>query len=320
MGKQPKSKTTATAASTTRRVEGRKEEDENNDEEETTSKIGTVLPFPESDCYSKAKSCFSKGNRYKSNKLLLQGSKKGCTHCLGMYAESHLYSVDDLVANSHDHGHLDLINRKDLHIAFPLFLEGAIRGDVDSIHHIDDIIYSVEGESLSKKYIKTNMYAMNLYWQKYYEKQGFGSNFGKISGKKIKTMYGIVCHGCYKQESDTVTLKKCGACNFYFYCNAECQKKMWQDGGHAGECRQLAILKQYHRPHGKYIRDRLVNGVDPKDIPELQELRRRLGLDRPKAEYDKLLEQVKSGCIGSRELIVPNKDGTVQIGSFPHPM
>ena len=77
MGKQPKSKTTATAASTTRRVEGRKEEDENKDDE-TTSKIGTVLPFPESDCYSKAKSCFLKGNRYKSNKLLLQGSKKGC--------------------------------------------------------------------------------------------------------------------------------------------------------------------------------------------------------------------------------------------------
>ena len=95
---------------------------------------------------------------------------------------------------------------------------------------------------------------------------------------------------------------------------------MWLTGGHAGECRQLAILKQYHRPHGIHIRDSLINGVDSKDIPELQELRRRLGLDKPKPEYEDLLEQAKSGHIESCELIFPNKDGTVQIGSFPHPM
>ena len=320
MGKQPKSKKTATAASTTRRVEGRKEEDENNDEE-TTNTIDTVLEFPKSDYCIKAMSFFDKGNRYKFKKLLLQGSAKGCINCLTGYATNLLYSPDDQLAINDDYGpdfELKSLNRKDLHLAFSFCLEGAIRGNGDSIGlilAIHVIIYPLEGES------SYEMHAIYQYWQKFYDKQGFGSDLdNKMTRKSIKTDIGNICHGCDKEESDTVTLKKCGGCNFYYYCSADCQKKMWLNGGHAGECRQLAILKQYHRPHGKHIRDRLVNGVDPKDIPELQELRRQLGLDRPKAEYEDLLQQVKSGRIEPCDLIVPNKDGTVQIGSFPRPM
>ena len=313
MGKKPKSKKT-TAAASTRRIEGREKEDEN--EDETTNTIHNVLPFPKSDCYIKAQSCLLKGNRYKSNKLLFQGSKKGCTHCLNMYADNLLYSVDDLLANNGNPGD-ELMNRKNMHLAFPLFLEGAIRGSGRSMILIDRVIYFAYAELL---WNNITMYATNIYWHKYYDKHGWVCDTGKSATKDTKTEIGNFCHGCNKAESDTVTLKKCSRCNFYFYCSSECQKKMWLTGGHAGECRQLAILKQYHRPHGKHIHDRLVNGVDPKDIPELQELRRRLGLDRPKSEYEDLLAQVKSGRIESCDLIVPNKDGTVQIGSFPHPM
>ena len=313
MGKKPKSKKTAAAASA-RRIEGRTKEDEN--EDETMITIHNVSPFPESDCYIKAQSCLLKGILYKFNKLLFQGSKKGCTYCLNMYAESLLYSVDDLIANNGNPGYELLMNRKNIHLTFPLFLESAIRGSGRSIILIHNIICI----ACSKSWKNATMNATNIYWQKYYDKHGWTCGTEKSTRKETKTWIGKLCHGCNKAESDTVTLKKCSRCNFYFYCSSECQKKMWLTGGHAGECRQLAILKQYHRPHGKHIRDSLVNGVDPKDIPELQELRRQLGLDRPKAEYEDLLQQVKSGRIEPCDLIVPNKDGTVQIGSFPRPM
>ena len=309
MGKQPKLKTTATAASTTRRTDGRKEEDKH--------KGNPALSFPESDYFIKAKSFSMKGNRYKFKKLLLQGSAKGCIHCLIMYAYKILYSFDDPSATDGESVlDCDLMNHKNLHLAYPFCLEGAIRGNGGSIVLLHKIIYSAD-----EKYLyNTEKYATTLYWQKFYDKQELEAICDKMARKSIMTNIGNMCHGCNKEESETVTLEKCSGCNFYFYCSAECQKKMWLNGGHAGECRQLAILKQYHRPHGKHIRDRLVNGADPKDIPELQELRRQLGLDRPKSEYKDLLEQVKSGRIEPCHLIDPNKDGTVQLGSFPHPM
>ena len=345
MGKKPKSKKTAAAVASIQRIE---EEFNSNQEEESTKDAQAQPPsFPTSDYFIKAMSCLLKGNRYKFNKLIFQGSAKGCTYCSNLYVEVFLYGVDSLIAidGAATLGFGEGINRMNIHLAFPFCLEGAIRGSEDSIMLINKVTYAAGKESCNnttirsmRNYeknpamsgsdcfdIKTNMYAINLYWQKYYDKQGWTNSSTKKTMKKghrrkIKSSYGNVCHGCFLPESDTVTLEKCGGCNFYFYCSTECQKKMWRDGGHEGECRQLAILKQYHRPHGKHIRDRLVNGVDSKDIPELQELRRRLGLDKPKPEYEDLLEQVKSGHIESCELIFPNKDGTVQIGSFPHPM
>ena len=95
-----------------------------------------------------------------------------------------------------------------------------------------------------------------------------------------------------------------------------CQSIQWRDG-HAGECRQLEILKKYHKPYRKKICSNIFNVIDPKDIPELQDLRDRLGLSRPKSEYQDLLNRAKSVYIN---LIIPRKDGTVQIGSFPRKM
>ena len=96
---------------------------------------------------------------------------------------------------------------------------------------------------------------------------------------------------------------------------------MWGKGQHAGVCRQLGILQKYHKPFAKKIwEDIAVRGIPPKDIRELQELRQRLGLSRPQAEYQDLLEAVQAGRLESVELILPRKDGTVQIGSFPGPI
>ena len=96
---------------------------------------------------------------------------------------------------------------------------------------------------------------------------------------------------------------------------------MWVEGQHAGVCRQLGLLNKYHKPFAKTIRkDLAVHGIAPRDIPELQELRQRLGLSRPQADYQELLEEAQAGRLDPTQLILPRKDGTVQIGSFPRPI
>ena len=62
--------------------------------------------------------------------------------------------------------------------------------------------------------------------------------------------------------------------------------------------------------------------IAPRDIPELQELRQRLGLSRPQPDYQELLDAAQAGRLDSHsvQLILPRKDGTVQIGSFPRPI
>ena len=96
---------------------------------------------------------------------------------------------------------------------------------------------------------------------------------------------------------------------------------MWQEGQHAGVCRQLGLLQRYHKPFAKKIRmDIAVRGIAPTEIPELVELRHRLGLSRPQADYQELLEAAQEGRLDPVQLILPRKDGTVQIGSFPRQM
>ena len=96
---------------------------------------------------------------------------------------------------------------------------------------------------------------------------------------------------------------------------------MWVDWQHAGVCRHLGLLNKYHKPFAKKIwRDITVHRIAPRDIPELQELRQRLGLSRPQADYQELLDAAQARRLDSTQLILPRKDGTVQIGSFPRPI
>ena len=116
------------------------------------------------------------------------------------------------------------------------------------------------------------------------------------------------CSVCQKQDSDAVILR-----------STECQKAHWH-AVHAGVCRHLRILKKYHRPFAEKIRNDIINGIDAENIPELQELRSRLGLSRPQTDYQEMLDAVEALRIDPVELILPSKDGTVRIGSFPRLM
>ena len=157
------------------------------------------------------------------------------------------------------------------------------------------------------------------YWKKYSVKNYDWDGRTRIKqvNKGVKENYGSTCSVCRKYDSETVTLLKCDGCKFYYYCSKECQKKMWVEGQHAGVCRQLGVLRQYHKPFATKIRtDLVVHRMAPKDIPELQELRQRLGLSRPQADYQNLLVASPNAT----QFVLPRKDGTVQIGSFPRPI
>merc|ERR1712241_1669783 len=103
------------------------------------------------------------------------------------------------------------------------------------------------------------------------------------------------CVVCSKTEKDYgVTLEKCGQCSYYSYCSKSCQLYHWKEQNHCGECRQLEILRKYHKPYKREIRNPIKNGEDPKTIPQLQLLREKLGLTRPKEEYEPLVERLNN--------------------------
>jgi len=85
--------------------------------------------------------------------------------------------------------------------------------------------------------------------------------------------------------------------------------------GNEVECKQLAILKQYHRPYAVEIAERLiVGGENAEFISELQELRTKLGLNRPRVEYEEFANNLYS--YPTKDLL-GRSDGTVQMGSYP---
>ena len=93
-----------------------------------------------------------------------------------------------------------------------------------------------------------------------------------------------------------------------------------------GECRQLQILRKYCKSrHVKEIREAIISGIDPKEIPRLQNLRTALGLNRPKKDYAELLLRLGDGNDNDSSTIqddryhylTARKDGTVHIGSTP---
>ena len=76
----------------------------------------------------------------------------------------------------------------------------------------------------------------------------------------------------------------------------------------------------YYSPFAGKIHNDIIKGVHPKDIAELQELRKRLGLDCLKNISSNCIKSVDSGKLKQIATLLPNIDGTVEIGSFPSPI
>ena len=291
--------------------------------ETTAAGLVEDVEFPESTFWVKAESFCNKGNYSKAKKIYLQGIEHGCVNCLSKYSMKMLADGSKIESMNVE----ELIdNNTNLHLALPLLLEGAIRG---SYYAMMAISYGVYAEARPKTDDVSlhghSKFAAPLirYWTKHDMKSFTREDKTEAKEKNAETKeyYGTQCSVCGKHDSETVTLMKCNGCHVYFYCSRKCQKKMWGKGQHAGVCRQLRILQKYHKPFAKKIwEDIAVRGIPPRDIPELQELRQRLGLSRPQADYQNLLDAAKAGHLHSTELILPRKDGTVQIGSFPRPI
>jgi len=64
---------------------------------------------------------------------------------------------------------------------------------------------------------------------------------------------------------------------------------------HMHECRLLILLRKYCKPsYVQEIRDAIIGGEDPKKIHTLQRLRMKLGLNRPKEDYEELIVSLEN--------------------------
>ena len=290
--------------------------------ETTAAGLVEDVEFPESTFWVKAESFCNKGNYSKAQKIYLQGIENGCVNCLCKYSMKILNDGSKIESM-----HVFELMRANinLHLVLPLLLEGAIRGS----HYAMIRISGVYGEARNKTdYVSRHGHSIPAaplirYWSKHDLKSYTGEDRKKTKQAHgdQKESAGSQCGVCQKIESETVTLRKCDGCKFYYYCSKACQQKMWREGQHAGVCRHLGLLNKYHKPFATKIKtDLVVHRIAPKDIPELQELRQRLGLSRPQVDYQELLEEAQVGRLDPTQLILPRQDGTVQIGSFPRPI
>ena len=240
-----------------------------------------------------------------------------------------------------------------IQLALPWALEGAIRGNSDCYRILINI-YAAACE-------KVDAYspcALCDYWMKFSNKWGIKNdtkdeNEEIITSKDQKKRCGVIrnelkdtllfkeCAMCDEADSVefNVTLQRCEQCKMYYYCSEKCQSHHWNNQGHRSECKQYQILQKYHKPYAKEIRDAIKRGDDPKDIVRLQILRKKLGLTRPRTEYEQY--QTIKGSEGTEEsteltaefstfsleeetpavnpysLLIAREDGTVYLGSIP---
>jgi hypothetical protein len=230
-------------------------------------------------------------------------AENGCVQCIHLYTDLH-----------------EEMRGKMVHLRLPWLLEGAIRGHINCMNNlITDCYYKSEPESA---------YALANYWLKIAQSSESKVNIftKEIMRKNLKKKIGNYSFGCNKTDFDEdVTLQQCGKCEYFFYCGKECQLYHWKECNHIGECKQLQILKEYHKPYATRIHRALIRGDDPKNIPELQTLRTKLGLNRPKEEYKELLlllgdnddDNDDDDRPNPYECLAATKKGTVHIGSTP---
>ena len=80
------------------------------------------------------------------------------------------------------------------------------------------------------------------------------------------------------------------------------------------ECRQVILLRKYCKPsYVKEIRDAIMDGKDPKNIHKLQRLRMKLGLNRPKEDYEELLLRLNDDNNNNSSNIMKQRGTKVKI-------
>ena len=203
------------------------------------------------------------------------------------------------------------------HLGLPLLLEGAIRGHPHAMVMLVDRCY--------KKSEPLRPDSLCMYWSKMVEiwvgideeRRGKFLKFLE-EAKEWKSHLYNSCNICGKQESDLVDLKTCNGCKLPSYCSKECQTIHWEEGTHKNECNQLKILMKYHEPYANKIREQIMRGDDPKTMISLQKLRNKLGLTRPRKEYEEYLDlnNLDNTCA----LLIPRNNGTVYVGSWTETM
>jgi len=247
--------------------------------------------FPKSDFFVQGQRMFEEQNHVLSEEIIdkyMRGATEyGC-----------VYSMRQLGVYYSD----PVLNGNFIHLAQPWFLEAAIRGSF-AIDILIGTIYAA-----AKPVVP---HALKIYWMEmYYTNALIGSSRSKdvkikehISGN-IKR----VCAICAKTDTPTFTLQQCMGCSTYCYCGEQCQAAHWAD--HRAECKQIQILKKYHKPYAKEIRKAAIRG---ETHPALEKLRSKLGLTRPIEEYYEFHNMSKP--IDPRDYVVARNDGTVWVGS-----
>ncbi|OEU20214.1 hypothetical protein FRACYDRAFT_260266 [Fragilariopsis cylindrus CCMP1102] len=223
-----------------------------------------------------------------------RGSETGCIPCMSLYTDCLSKGGKESM----------------IHLRLPWLLEGAIRGHL----YIIDLLVA-----FYKNAEPANPESLQIYWTKILNSLHVSLGMNKEERKNNRGTIGNVCYPCREEDSDDRKFQQCSGCKIYSYCGKECQLEHWNDGNHRGECKQLQILNTYHKPYAKQIHKKITRGDDPTKIIELQTLREKLGLSRPKDEYEKLLLFLGDDCDDyrpiRREYIVARDDGTVHIGS-----
>jgi hypothetical protein len=254
--------------------------------------------FPDSKYVVRGERFLERGQTSTAFDVFKEGTESGCVTSINYYAV--------LMAGEH---------KANLHLSLPWALEGALRGHCGCICLLNNEIYQV-----TTSHPPT---ALSVYWAKTHDSLVNLKGTGKIR-KGARVYLASRCHICETIDSEEdVTLRKCDNCKMYHYCSAECQLTHWKEGQHRNECKHLQILNKYHKPYAKQIREAAIRG--DKQIPALERLRNRLGLTRPKEEYQHLLVSMKdlprNAITGNPDhpddYRIARKDGTVHIGSAP---
>ena len=258
-------------------------------EEKEKYQFDDDMRFPTSDSFVRGNEALWEqgGMQEESMALFVKGAEAGCVS-----------SMNNVMG--------ELTNEGKFHHALAWALEAAIRGGRGGIMILNDC-YAASNNIYSQK-----AHALSMYWTRMLYERG-PESVDIQAADQLEDDIGKKCFQCGRKDSkNKVILKACSMCNFYFYCNEKCQLNHWKEGKHRGECHQLSLLNKYHKPYAKEIRDKIIRGDDPKLIKELQTLRRKLGLTRPRDEYDD-----ESLFKNNFFLLVARNDGTVWCGSIP---